>query len=338
MTDPLTPDRVAELRRIASGEDWSPPQQSDLIALLGGIDRLAAERDKADRRAQIAENTVASVRVMADALRKITVFGVANNPDDDAWATADWHARQLRIALNAGFAVPAWGEEFSFRRIDADAPDEGLWTLGTSEAMAREAMAAYTAGRPGWRFALTRRTVGPWLPVGEPQGAPERDAGAPVGAPAAPATPEAPQGPQEPAKDFRAYRCPTPCDPGCEHRCHEGHQPGHKQTHNVAECQARCAAAEAYRRLAPKPAQPRPEGPPAPGSTEPAPMDAGAPQRPQDAPASLPVEILRRPAAGRLAYLTEHRDGAIARGIPAEIIDQFIADAARAVDQGSEPQ
>lgn len=43
MTDPLTPDRLAELRRIASGEDWSPAQPEDLGALLGEIDRLTDE-------------------------------------------------------------------------------------------------------------------------------------------------------------------------------------------------------------------------------------------------------------------------------------------------------
>lgn len=58
-----------------------------------------------------------------------------------------------------------------------------------------------------------------------------------------------------PRKDIYAYRCPTPCDPDCEHRCHEGHQVPYKQRHNVAECQARCAAAEAYRRFAPKAGQ-----------------------------------------------------------------------------------
>lgn len=39
----LTPERLAELRRIATGEDWSPPQPEDLAALLAERDRLAAQ-------------------------------------------------------------------------------------------------------------------------------------------------------------------------------------------------------------------------------------------------------------------------------------------------------
>ncbi len=40
MPEPLTADREAELRRLASDEDWSPAQHEDLAALLGEIDRL----------------------------------------------------------------------------------------------------------------------------------------------------------------------------------------------------------------------------------------------------------------------------------------------------------
>lgn len=40
MTEPLSIDREAELRRLASGEDWSPAQHEDLAVLFGEIDQL----------------------------------------------------------------------------------------------------------------------------------------------------------------------------------------------------------------------------------------------------------------------------------------------------------
>lgn len=43
MTAPIPADRLAGLRRIATGEDWSPPQPEDLATLIGEIDRLTAE-------------------------------------------------------------------------------------------------------------------------------------------------------------------------------------------------------------------------------------------------------------------------------------------------------
>lgn len=73
MTQPLTPDRLAKLRRIASGEDWSSPQQSDLIALLGWIDRLNAENAELRKRLE-------SIRLVASALP----YTVDANPDKAA--------------------------------------------------------------------------------------------------------------------------------------------------------------------------------------------------------------------------------------------------------------
>lgn len=88
-----------------------------------------------------------------------------------------------------------------------------------------------------------------WPPAVEhrdgPQGSAEPSAGASVmDFPA-----EAPNEAQRPAGGFGAYRCPTLCDDDCEARCHEGHEVSYKQRHDVAECQARSAGAEAYRRV-----------------------------------------------------------------------------------------
>jgi hypothetical protein len=43
VAEPLTPERLAELRRIATREDWSPPTPEDLADLLAENDRLTAE-------------------------------------------------------------------------------------------------------------------------------------------------------------------------------------------------------------------------------------------------------------------------------------------------------
>lgn len=43
MTEPLTPEREADLRRLANGEDWSPAQHEDLAVLFAEIDRLRGD-------------------------------------------------------------------------------------------------------------------------------------------------------------------------------------------------------------------------------------------------------------------------------------------------------
>lgn len=126
---------------------------------------LEAENAQLHRRAQIAENALGSARVQANSLLESSRLGVTNNPDDDAWKTAHWHTRQLRIALNAGYAVAAWSAEFSFARTDK--PDTALWCTPVPEQSARSFMADYATRHPDWSFALMRRTVGPWLPVTE---------------------------------------------------------------------------------------------------------------------------------------------------------------------------
>jgi hypothetical protein len=40
MASPMPADRIAELRRISTGEDWSPPQREDVAELLDEIARL----------------------------------------------------------------------------------------------------------------------------------------------------------------------------------------------------------------------------------------------------------------------------------------------------------
>lgn len=44
----LTPEREAELRLLASGEDWSPAQHEDLAELFTEIDRLRGELQDAE--------------------------------------------------------------------------------------------------------------------------------------------------------------------------------------------------------------------------------------------------------------------------------------------------
>lgn len=48
MTKLLTPEREVELRRLATGEDWSPAQHEDLAVLFAEIDRLRARLEDAE--------------------------------------------------------------------------------------------------------------------------------------------------------------------------------------------------------------------------------------------------------------------------------------------------
>lgn len=45
MPEPMTAARIAELRRIATGEDWSPPQREDIAELLDENERLRSIHD-----------------------------------------------------------------------------------------------------------------------------------------------------------------------------------------------------------------------------------------------------------------------------------------------------
>lgn len=46
--EPLTPEREAELRRLATDEDWSPAQHEDLAELFTEIDRLRVRLEDAN--------------------------------------------------------------------------------------------------------------------------------------------------------------------------------------------------------------------------------------------------------------------------------------------------
>jgi hypothetical protein len=92
MTDPLTPEHLAELRRMADSPDWPQWGDDDVRELLDEIDRL-------QRGTKILAARVNSVRMLAYSLRQVTAFGATAHPDDEVWSVAAYSARQLLAAL-----------------------------------------------------------------------------------------------------------------------------------------------------------------------------------------------------------------------------------------------
>lgn len=62
----VTPEHEAELRRIASSEDWSPPQRQDLADLLAEVDRLKGASAGELQRAQAAHKASAALQAALD--------------------------------------------------------------------------------------------------------------------------------------------------------------------------------------------------------------------------------------------------------------------------------
>lgn len=219
MTDRLTPERLAELRRIATGEDWSPPQPEDLAALLAERDRLAAQiAADADEDHVLEERAELSRALGEERGRR----AAAEHERDRLWMLLETergltgsvrlHAEALKRVT--AFQIAANGE--SVERIHVD-------------EMANNLLRVLGPQRP--HAAPQRPAPGPWAGFADGEAA------------------EAQETAQRGSEGFENYRCPTDCDPDCGMRCHEDHQVEAKQTHDVRECQARRAAAETYRRV-----------------------------------------------------------------------------------------
>ena len=283
MTDRLTPERLAELRRpydqgepdtlenllelMATGHDgwltkgrqvWArhlAAYQADHAALIGEIDRLTAE---VEQLADFAVLTSRPKELQAERDRAVQRWHEEHRRAE----TLEKALAEARAQVRAACCGP-WHDYETSKIDEARFPNE---RLNAARAVAnRWHTYAHTRvrGGPGpdaaaWSVALT--ALGFVLRELDDDGIrPRDDAHSHADSPQAPSggdeTPRAEIEPQRPAEDFRTYRCPTPCDPGCEHRCHEGHHPDRAPAHNVAECQGRRAAAETYRRFAPKAAQ-----------------------------------------------------------------------------------
>jgi hypothetical protein len=137
----LTPERLAELRRMVADEVWTLPSREDVAALIAsrdqfetdlakarhdrdswqaiGADRAGAVVECARLETELAETVrerdrlwllleterglTGSIRLHAEALKRVTAFGVALKIGDDAWAVADYHAGALLLGLR-----PRW--------------------------------------------------------------------------------------------------------------------------------------------------------------------------------------------------------------------------------------
>lgn len=242
MTDPLTPEWLAALRRMVADEVWELPSREGVAALLDEIDRLTARHRLEHERAETLEAENAKLATERGRLKG--ELADAESAIDD-WAYAVTWREEDADALRKTLA--ALLPQFREHGHPGEPCRRSGWVPERTLTAAAEVMAV------SQRAADARRRSEAVFGAVVPQGAPQPGASVPVAASAQSEPPEDAKAAQRPAEDFRTYRCPTPCDSDCEARCHEGHQVGYKQTHDIAECQARSAAAEAYRRLAPKP-------------------------------------------------------------------------------------
>jgi hypothetical protein len=169
------------------------------------IEGLLAVRDGLRRAAGIQASRIDSIRALAEALRKITAFGVASCPADDAWKVADHEARQLCAALGPWppraapqrGAAGAWGgfadaeaaearsgaqrgpegfeHEYGYENMDRGG--EGPMMIGRTPADILAVMRQQRETFPEATYALRRREVGPWSTVQDERAeiAPEGD-------------------------------------------------------------------------------------------------------------------------------------------------------------------
>lgn len=102
----MTPERLAEIRAIASGEDWSPAQREDLTELLAEIDKLAT---KVTIFQQQRDGALGTMRAFGDSLGKLSTNELMQPSGQEGWAFVAYAARRLRIA--AGPVRPAHDAE-----------------------------------------------------------------------------------------------------------------------------------------------------------------------------------------------------------------------------------
>ncbi len=226
MTDRLTPERLAELRRIASYEENCNPNPEDLAVLIGEIDRLAAElaETRSDLIATRASHSsarshhAASV-ASADAFeadREQLIAAILRLKQEpripmDAWyayATVLEMARGTKLDLRDGERPeeapdgPQPVHEFGYQLMERG---QSPMMVGRPEDEVRAAMARQHATFPECRYGLLRRVVGPWVSV-EELGV-GRDAPQPPAEPSAAGfagteTTEAPETAQRPAQSL----------------------------------------------------------------------------------------------------------------------------------------
>lgn len=187
MADPLSPERLAELRRIATGEDWSPPQREDVAALIGEIDRVTAERDRLLRALEAVswrftaaaqlpyqfENlavtsahpqTAAAFRAVANLIRA-TIHPEDADPEPRRDAEPPGAASAQSEPSEPKFVAqrPAEGFEWEYGYQNMDRKiDKTPMMIGRSLQDIAAAMRRHREYAPEMHYALRRRPVGPW--------------------------------------------------------------------------------------------------------------------------------------------------------------------------------
>lgn len=149
----MTPDSEAALRRVATGEDWSPPQREDLTELLGEIDALRTQvtmfQDQRD-------GVLASVRAHAEPLRRIAGLHLEANPGDDQWGFVQYYALQLLRFAGLPPRTPVNDIQWGIGIGPIGSPD--FYVLGDyTERGARHHAPNYDGGHAVYRH------LGPWL-------------------------------------------------------------------------------------------------------------------------------------------------------------------------------
>lgn len=156
----MTPEREAELRRIAAGEDWSPPQPEDLTELLGEIDALRTGvtifQDQRD-------GALATIRALAEPLRRLAGLRLEADPVSDYWGFVQYYA--LHLLRFAGLPQPPrarsgaeiqWG--IRVHHGDPDGEISSSVLTGYTETGARHrAITEFEHAEPVYRH------LGPWL-------------------------------------------------------------------------------------------------------------------------------------------------------------------------------
>lgn len=209
MTDRLTPERLAELRRIASYEENCNPNPEDLAVLIGEIDRLAAENEQlADfdamgqrGRSLEAERNEAVQRWHDEHKRadRLTADLAEARRQVEAACCGPWHDYETSQRDEAAFP---WG------RVKAARAVADQWRTYAFEHID----GVPGAQTPGWAVALTALNLvcreldddgmRPAADPGKPHAAPQPHAPGSGGASAQSEPDETATEPQRPAEGF----------------------------------------------------------------------------------------------------------------------------------------